>query len=139
MPVQLRVFQAGAAVLAILLLGGCGERASATDAASSPGRRVDSGIAGRVVIGPTCPVQRIGQSCVRPYQATITIRREPKRRFVARVRSSSSGRFRVALAPGTYVLVPQSGRPFPRGSSRTVTIRSHRYTRLVISYDSGIR
>ena len=45
-------------------------------AAAAPGRP-DSGVRGIVLYGPTCPVQRAGQSCERPYQATIVVRREP--------------------------------------------------------------
>lgn len=99
----------------------------------------DSGIRGRVVVGPTCPVQRVGQDCVRPYQATIRIRHKATGRLVARVRSSADGSFRVALAPGSYVLVPQAGRPYPRSSPLAATVHSHRYTSVTIRYDSGIR
>ena len=92
-----------------------------------------------MLFGPTCPVQRIGQTCVRPYQATITIRSEATGRVVARARSSANGRFRIPLAPGSYLLVPQAGRPYPRSSPQTTTVHRHRYTSVVIAYDSGIR
>lgn len=111
----------------------------ATERGRSAARHLDSGIAGRVVIGPTCPAQPIGQACVRPYQATITIRRKPNDRVVTGVRSSPGGGFRIALAPGTYSLVPQTGDPYPRASPQTVAVRVHRYTHVTISYDSGIR
>jgi hypothetical protein len=99
----------------------------------------DSGITGEVRIGPTCPVERPGKVCERPYQATITIRREPAHSRVARVQSSASGHFRIALAPGRYLLTPQNGRPYPRSSPQIATVHSHRYTTVRISYDSGIR
>jgi hypothetical protein len=98
-----------------------------------------SGISGKVMIGPTCPVERPGRVCERPYQTTITIRREPKRTLVTRVHSSATGHFRVALAPGTYLLIPQNSRPYPRSSPQLATVHSHRYTTVLISYDSGIR
>lgn len=120
-----------------VLLGGCGARTVATDLSDSSRSR-DSGIRGRVLLGPTCPVQRAGQTCVRPYQATIFIRTAAAHRLVARIRSSATG-FRVALAPGTYLLVPQNGRPYPRSSPQTATVRRHRYTNVLISYDTGIR
>jgi hypothetical protein len=140
MPVHRGTLRAAAATLAIAVqLSACGASQSATDPTGSRSSHPDSGIRGRVLLGPTCPVQRIGQTCVRPYQATITIRNEGTGKLVARVRSSANGRFRVALAPGTYLLVQHTGRPYPRSSPQTATVRSHRYTRVVISYDSGIR
>ena len=102
-------------------------------------RQPDSGIAGKALFGPTCPVERPGETCVRPYRATIVIRRETTHRLVARVRSSAQGRFRIALSPGTYLLVPQNGSPYPRSSPQLATVRRHHYTHVVISYDSGIR
>jgi hypothetical protein len=100
---------------------------------------LDSGIIGEVIIGPTCPVERPGKTCERPYRATIEIQREATQMLVARVQSSALGRFRIALAPGAYLLLPENGRPYPRSSQQVATVRAHRYTRVVISYDSGIR
>lgn len=107
--------------------------------ATSRGGQPDSGITGNVEIGPTCPVERPGRVCERPYRATITIQREPKRTLVARVQSSATGHFRIALAPGRYLLLPQNHRPYPRSSPQDVTVHSHRYTTVRINYDSGIR
>lgn len=99
----------------------------------------DSGIAGKVMIGPTCPVERPGRVCERPYQTSITIRRKPKGTVVARVQSSATGQFRIALAPGTYRVIPRNARPYPRSSPQLATVHSHRYTTVLIHYDSGIR
>jgi hypothetical protein len=107
----------------------------ATGTAAGP----PSGVHGRVLYGPTCPVQRVGQSCTRPYEATIRILREPSGKLVSTVRSSAKGTFDVRLSPGRYQLRPQTGRPFPRSSPQTVTVHPHRYTSVTISYDSGIR
>ena len=107
-------------------------------AAGSAGRLI-SGVRGRVLYGPTCPVQRVGQSCVRPYQATISVRGGGTKGQVARTRSSSTGYFSVPLAPGRYLLVPQMRQPFPRGSPQWVIVHRHRYTSVTITYDSGIR
>jgi len=101
--------------------------------------QLDSGVRGRVLYGPTCPVQRVGESCTRPYQATIVIRREPSNRVLTRTRSSLRGNFSVRLAPGRYLLVPQSGRPYPRSQPQTIAVHPHRYTFVTIRYDSGIR
>lgn len=121
------------------LLAGCGVRVAAIDATALHTHHPDSGIRGRVLAGPTCPVQRVGHPCVRPYQATIAIRRGPTSRLAATIRSSATGRFTVALAPGRYLLVPQTGRLYPRSPPQTATVRPHRYTSVLISYDTGIR
>ena len=100
---------------------------------------LDSGIVGEVRIAPTCPVERPGRVCEKPYQATITIRREPTHKLVSRVQSSATGHFKIALAPGRYLLQPQNGHPYPRSSPLLATVHRHRYTSVQISYDSGIR
>ena len=110
-----------------------------SDAASAGTRQLDSGIVGEVKIAPTCPVERPGRVCERAYQATITIRREPTHALVARVQSSATGHFKIALAPGRYLLIPQNSRPYPRSSPLRTTVHSHRYTAVRITYDSGIR
>jgi hypothetical protein len=131
-------------LLAGVALAACGVRASASSLtsgiAAKPAHSAapDSGVRGRASYG-TCPVQRVGQTCVRPYRATITIRREPANAFVARTRASIDGRFRITLRPGRYLLVPQSGRRYPRATPRMITVRRHRYTSVFIRYDSGIR
>ena len=98
-----------------------------------------SGIRGRVLYGPTCPVERIGQSCTRPYQAWISVRLKRTGLLVARVRSSLEGYFSVRLRAGEYVLVPGTGRPFPRSERQAVTVRPGRYTSVTVQFDSGIR
>jgi hypothetical protein len=109
-------------------------------ASAAPRHRPDSGVRGQVLYGPTCPVQRIGQSCTRPYAATILVRRESSGRRVATLHSSAhSGRFSVRLSPGRYRLEPRSGHPYPVARPQTVRVRRHRFTSVTINYDSGIR
>ena len=101
--------------------------------------RPDSGIHGLVLYGPTCPVQRPGQTCVRPYRAWITIKREPSQTVATRVRSAANGRFTARLAAGRYLLAPRNGKPFPRAASQTVTVSRHHFSAVTIRFDSGIR
>jgi hypothetical protein len=122
-------------VVALALLTGvaaCGANAKA------PG---DSGIKGRVFIGPMCPVVQEGVPCPdAPFDASIRVRRASGK-FVATVRSGRDGRFRINLAPGRYVLEPLSpngGAP-PSATPVTVRVRAHEFTRVRITYDSGIR
>ena len=123
-------------------LTGCTLAAVAGIALGSAGAspsRPDSGVRGLVLYGPTCPVQRPGQTCVRAYRAWITIRREPSGTLAARVRSGADGRFSARLVAGRYLLDPRNGMPYPRAQSQTVTVRRHRFTAVTIRFDSGIR
>jgi hypothetical protein len=117
------------AVLAALALGTAG-------AAPAP---PDSGVRGLVLYGPTCPVQRPGQTCTRPYRAWITIRSEPSGTVAVRVRSGTDGRFSARLVPGRYRLEPRNGQPFPRARAQAVSVRPHRFSTVTIRFDSGIR
>ncbi len=136
----------------VVLLGACGSssrssaappamsaRAAAATAAAGFDSRIDSGLRLRVLIGPTCPVERVGQSCVRPYQASIRILRAPNNRLVTTVRSGTDGRVVVRLRPGRYLLVPRAGHPFPHSGSQAVVVYAHRFTSVTVIYDSGIR
>ena len=56
--------------------------------------------------------------------------------------TGSNGRFVVALVPGDYHLDPQSpdpSRPYPIGKPQTVTVQADEWTRVTVSYDTGIR
>jgi hypothetical protein len=128
--VRLKLF--GAFLLVVLPLVAI---AGSSDAQTRP----DSGVRGLALYGPTCPVQRPGQTCTRPYAAWITIRREPRGNVVARVHAGTDGRFTVRLRAGDYLLVPRNGKPFPRARSASVTVRRHRFTSVTIRFESGIR
>ena len=65
--------------------------------------------------------------------------REPVNRTVTTVRSAADGRVSVRLRPGRYVLKPQTGRPFPRAVAETFAVHAHRFTSVIVNYDSGIR
>jgi hypothetical protein len=113
--------------------------ALAIGTASGAQRRPDSGIRARVLYGPTCPVERPGQSCERPYQASFTIRRAATHTVVAEARSAPDGRLTVRLRAGLYVLQPHNGKPYPRAPTQTVSVRRHQFADVVIRFDSGIR
>ena len=112
---------------------------------AASGRVPDSGIAGRVVAAPTCPVEMIPpqpQCAPRPLAASLLIHRAGSGSPGTRVQSGADGRFRVRLAPGTYVVLalPRPGSPFPRPPApETVTVHPHRFHFLIVTYDTGIR
>jgi hypothetical protein len=128
--VRLKLF----AAFAVTVLG-----AAAIGAASDAQTRPDSGIRGLALYGPTCPVVRPGQTCVKPYAAWLTIRREPKGTIVARVHAGSDGRFTVRVRAGHYLVVPHNGKPFPRAQSQAVSVHRHHFTAVTVHFESGIR
>jgi hypothetical protein len=118
---------------------------SAVACGSASGRAISSGIAGRVVAGPTCPVERVPpdpQCAPRPLAAPLRIRRADGSGSGRVVHSNADGRFRVPLGPGRYKIVPlpRNGSPFPRPPQPiTLTVRASHYTWVTITYDTGIR
>ena len=98
-----------------------------------------SGIEGQVLIGPMCPVVQEGQECPdQPYQATLTIQSRTGIQIL-QFQTDEEGRFRVPLAPGEYVLHPESPNGIPSAGDQTFLVETGRYTQLSVSYDSGIR
>ncbi len=122
-------------VVAFALLGG----------SAAGARAPDSGIRGRIVAGPTCPVQSVPPrpGCApRPIRATLRIRRVGSLGPAASVASGVGGRFRIALRAGTYVVVAlaRAGSPFPRPPTASrVKVDAGRFTFVTITYDTGIR
>lgn len=115
--------------MALSLAFGCG---------TSSATKSESGLAGRVLIGPTCPVQRAGERCERPYQGQIVVFRLPGHHRVKTFRSGSDGRFRIDLASGRYVLAAARSGP-PRLVPRYATVRAGRFTSVTLAFDTGIR
>jgi len=99
----------------------------------------DSGIEGQVLIGPMCPVVQIGVECPdQPFQAELSVLRS-NGRHVLRFRTDEQGRFRVPLAPGDYVLRPESSNMIPFAAEQNFTVLPGQFTRIIVNYDSGIR
>lgn len=101
----------------------------------------DSGITGKTLVGPMCPVMIEGQECPdQPYQATITVNSLEGRRIV-QFQTDEQGNFNVPLARGEYILHPETpqGNPLPFAEEQRFTVSPGEYTRLIVLYDSGIR
>ena len=97
------------------------------------------GIEGVALRGPLCPVQTEDDPCPdQPYDAWVQVR-NASGGSVTRFRTGDDGRFRVGLRPGHYVLVPESGDPFPVASEQEVDVAAGVYSEVVISFDTGIR
>jgi hypothetical protein len=95
----------------------------------------DSGIRGRAVLGPACPVEPCSVS-ESPYTGSFLVRRDAA--VVAKVKTNGQGRFEVRLGPGQYVLESESvGLPLLKPVE--VTVRAHEFTDVELAFDSGIR
>lgn len=101
-----------------------------------------SGIGGVVRAGPTCPVQRPGDSACadRAVSGAVLVIKDAGGAEVARFTTDGSGLFRIDLAPGDYTLEP---RPVPTAMGvappQQVTVVAGRLTLLDVGYDTGIR
>ncbi len=102
----------------------------------------DSGIRGKVMLGPTCPVQRIppDPACAdKPYRTLVAIFRasDPVHAFVL-TESGADGTFSAALPPGEYTI--GAGESYlPRCGQAQVTVEPGKYASADISCDTGIR
>ena len=103
---------------------------------------IDSGLEGRVTIGPTCPAQEIGRECpARPYAATLLIKDAASGEVLHRIRSDQEGRFRLALPAGSYVVEPAAPELVsePRAEPVSVTVRPGQWAWVRVRFDSGAR
>lgn len=130
--------RAAATVAAVLLVTGAVFVAAAY--ARSLGQT--GGISGRVYVGPLDPIRHTlpgldGDEM--PYQATIAVDDEDGTQEITRVRSDEHGEFRVALAPGLYLLRPlEETQPFPLAKPMLVRVDAGAYTDTMILYDLQI-
>lgn len=126
-------------LLALLAVAGCEVVSSAASPTASAARSA-SGIRGRVILGPTCPVQAASAPpCLTPYAAQLVVTRRDEDREVARVSSGADGAFELQLPPGEYQIVPQPGDPFPHAQPLDVTVVEGHFAHVEINYDTGIR
>ena len=104
-----------------------------------PTPTLDSGIVGKVTIGPMCPVQREDDPCPpQAYQATLTIVTKGGI-DLGQIVTAEDGTFKVALQPGEYVLHPESPSVLPFAQEQAFTVLAGEYTEILVEYDSGIR
>ena len=90
-------------------------------------------------IGPMCPVVQVGQECPDlPYQADLTVT-TPGGKRVVQIHTDENGYFKTPLAPGEYILHPESPNQLPFASDQNVIVENGTFTQVIVNYDSGIR
>ncbi|HWL89943.1 MAG TPA: carboxypeptidase-like regulatory domain-containing protein, partial [Actinomycetota bacterium] len=98
-----------------------------------------SGIRGRALAGPQCPVEVQGSPCPDlPYEGRV-IATDVETGEAFTVQTDSQGRFELSLEPGTYEvsIVTESSPPFAK--PQTVTVEPGSLAEIVVSVDTGIR
>lgn len=102
---------------------------------------LSSGITGQVLLGPMTAVMRSDKIVPdKPYQAKIKILNE-KREFITEFETDEEGKFRIPLAPGTYIISPVAPKPNlpPRPEEKTVTVEEEKFLETKVLFDTGIR
>jgi hypothetical protein len=106
-----------------------------TGCSGSSAGGADSGLRGRALLGPACPVEPCSVS-EPPYIGSFVVRRDGA--VVAKVKTDGKGRFEVRLGAGRYVLESESaGLPFLKPVD--VAVHAHEFTDIELAFDSGIR
>ena len=130
----------GLVVLLAAGLAGCGQQ-TGSNGGASPSTPA-SGVSGTVTVDGGCPVVRPDQPCPdQPLQAIIAVTRPGSSSVLAKLTSDASGRFRIPLEPGSYVLHPANttGAVVPRAVDQTVHVPDGHFINITIHFDSGIR
>jgi hypothetical protein len=115
-----------------IALGACGGHSS--------GGALTSGIQGVVQAGPTCPVEEANSPCPdEPVPSTVRAVSVSDAGIIGQTKTDPSGRFRLPLEPGTYIVTatPAHGTltPFPV----TVEVKSGAFAAVRLEADTGIR
>jgi len=111
-------------------------------APSAEGRGPSSGVVGKVLLGPQCPVEQAGSPCPdKPVAAEVQVFTASSDEVLTSTDSTEAGRFRIDLEPGSYELLAAAsdagGLLF--GTRVQVRVEPGVYARGTLSLDSGIR
>jgi hypothetical protein len=98
-----------------------------------------SGIRGRALAGPQCPVVVEGSPCPDlPWEGTVVATATSSGDEYT-VDTDADGAFRLPLAPGGYVLTIRAASSPPFAAAQTVVVERGVFADVVISVDTGIR
>lgn len=101
-----------------------------------------SGVRGTVLLGPTCPVERMppDPACApKPYATAIMVYRTGSKSPYVIGNSNTSGAFVFSLPSGSYTLAAKGDTVLPRCNETNVAVVPDEYTSVTISCDTGIR
>lgn len=120
----------------VCLVAGCDTLLPPPTPSPSP---LISGIAGVILLGPTCEHPTAREPCLEPYAAKLVVF-DTNGQVVTQVTSASDGRFQVTLPVGDYVLQPApGGDPFPRAEAQSVSVLPGEMTQVEIDYEARDR
>jgi hypothetical protein len=120
----------------ILVLAGCGDQ--------GPAATTQSGVTGLVHLGPQCPVETAGDPCEDQPAANVTVTLSEQipgdsyaaGDIVARATTEADGTYRIAIAPGDYVVTADAGMSCELMDAR---VTGGAYSKVDIPCDTGIR
>jgi hypothetical protein len=105
-----------------------------------------TGVAGQILIGPTCPVVTNSCPAAKPGHGTVRIEAAPPSRgarsgrFVKRVQSDRRGNFAAILRPGQYALVVEkNASEYPLPKPLVVDVEAGVMSQVTLALDTGIR
>ncbi|MFA5841902.1 MAG: Gmad2 immunoglobulin-like domain-containing protein [Candidatus Paceibacterota bacterium] len=105
---------------------------------------LESGVRGKVLLGPACPVMQnppLPQCADKPYETIIQVIAigSSKSSPFATVESDKEGNYKAILPPGEYGLQAVGKNPLPRCETKNVTIEPNIILEVNLSCDTGIR
>lgn len=105
---------------------------------------INSGVKGIVVLGPTCPVERIppDPACApKGYKTIVQVISvgSPNSAPFATVDTNASGEYSASLPPGKYSLQPVGGNTLPRCETKEITVVENIVQEVNLTCDTGIR
>jgi hypothetical protein len=98
-----------------------------------------SGVRGRALAGPQCPVEMADSPCPDlPWEGTVVVTAtDSGEAFTAS--TDADGRFELPLSPGTYVVTIDAASTPPTTEPQTVTVEEGSFTEIEVFVDTGIR
>ena len=112
-----------------------------TACAGAASSGADSGVQGKVMVGPTCPVERADSPCPDSPAGGATVQvLDSSEAVVASGTSASDGSFRVAVEAGSYQVKATRDSAIGRETRPVeVTVTSGEFVTVTLMFDSGIR
>jgi Carboxypeptidase regulatory-like domain len=98
-----------------------------------------SGIRGRALSGPQCPVQTEGSACPALHWEGTVVATDQQTGEEFTAETNENGRFELPLAPGTYEVSIDSESPPPFAKPQTVVVEPGAFTEITVAVDTGIR